>query len=99
MKILSQILGTVLKKQSKDAIPKVGDFYVVQGGTYGGDYLMLMEKKEDGLHFFVLPDKKKRIINEKDFDRGRKNKIVEFIENVPSAVLKDCKYEYSRLNI
>lgn len=77
---------------------KVGDFFVVQSGTYGGDYLLLMEKNKDDFHFFVLPDKTKRVIKEADFLRGRENNIVAFIESVPVAILKDCKTEYSRLN-
>ena len=97
--MISKFFKRKEKTLPKNNETKIGDFFVVQGGTYGGDYLLLMEKKKDDLYFFVLPDKLKRTIKESDFKRGLENKIVTFIEKVPNSVLKDCKSEYDRLSI
>jgi hypothetical protein len=86
-----------LKKEQNKTFNK-GDFFVVTGGTYGGEYLLLMEQNEDNLHFFVLPDKKIRIIKEDVLTRGQSNRVVEYIENVPKLIFKECQYEYSLIN-
>ena len=97
------MISKLFKKYKNKTVKKeevtIGDFFVVQGGTYGGDYLLLMEKQNEDLYFFVLPDKVKRVIKNNDFLRGKENKIVAFLERVPNSVLKDCKIEYNRLNI
>lgn len=76
----------------------LGNIYVVEGGTYGGDYLVLMEEKETSYIFFVLPDKTKREILIDDFDRGIELKILTFLEKLPKQVFKECKKEFSGIN-
>jgi hypothetical protein len=76
----------------------VGNFYVVQGGIYGGDYLVLIKETATELTFLVLPDKQKRTISIEDFNRGLKNKIVKLIERLPNYVFEECKKEYDIIN-
>jgi hypothetical protein len=76
----------------------VGNIYVVDGGTYGGDYLVLMEENALNYTFLILPDKKKRIVTREDFKRGLDNRVVKFLEKLPSFVFKECKKEYDLIN-
>ena len=75
-----------------------GNIYVVQGGTYGGDYLVLVEESILKYNFLVLPDKLKRIIEKEDFERGIKNKVVKLIEKLPNYVFEVCKKEFDSIN-
>ena len=82
----------------KDQKSYVGQIFVVDGGTYAGDYLVVMEENNDGVSCLVLPDKQKRFIKRVDFERGLDLKILTFLEKLPKYVLKVCKQEYGTLN-
>lgn len=88
----------MLSKLLKKTKSLIGNFYVVEGGTYGGDYLVLMEENPLNYIFFVLPDKQRRIITKEDFDRGIENKVVKLIEKLPNYVYEVCKKEYNTIN-
>lgn len=76
----------------------IGQIFVVEGGTYAGDYLVVVEEDDNVVYCLVLPDKQRREINKKDFVRGLELKIVTFLEKLPKYVLKVCKSEYNTLN-
>lgn len=76
----------------------IGQIFVVDGGTYAGDYLVVMEENNDSVTCLVLPDKEKRHIKKIDFERGLELKILTFLEKLPKYVLKVCKQEYDTLN-
>lgn len=88
------MIGKLLKKDKS----LKGNIYVVEGGTYGGDYLVMMEENALNYNFLVLPDKTRRIIEKEDFERGLQNKIVKLIEKLPNYVFEVCKKEYSDIN-
>jgi hypothetical protein len=76
----------------------VGQIFVVDGGIYAGDYLVVIEEKNDIISCLVLPDKSRRDIKQNDFKRGIDLKILTFLEKLPKYVFKVCKQEYDTLN-
>jgi hypothetical protein len=76
-----------------------GNIYVVDAGTYGGEYLVLIEDLVKSYSFLVLPEKQKRVIEVEVFTRGINNKVVTFLEKLPKHVFKVCKTEYEKINI
>lgn len=76
----------------------ISNFYVVDAGTYGGDYLVLIEQIENSLTFLVLPDMTKRVIQVEDFKRGLDNGVVNFLEKLPKSIFKTCKTQFSKIN-
>jgi hypothetical protein len=87
-----------MKWFSKEAGSYVGQIFVIDGGVYAGEYLVVMEEKNDMVYCLVLPDKQKREIKKEDFKRGLDLKILTFLEKLPKYVLKVCKSEYNTLN-
>jgi hypothetical protein len=85
-------------RKSKDADISISNLYVVNAGTYGGDYLILIDQTDSDLNFLVLPDMLKRTIQIGDFKRGIENKIVIFIEKLPKNIFKTCKTQYEKIN-
>lgn len=88
------------KNKKKTTEHVVGNFYVVDAGTYGGDYLLLIEVDEQNKNykFLALPDMKKRDITFDVFSRGIEYKVVNFIEKLPKKVFKTCKQQYEAIN-
>ena len=88
------------KSKNKTIVHEVGNIYVVDAGTYGGDYLVLIEidniKKR--FNFLTLPDLIKRDIEFDVFERGFNNKVVNFIEKLPKTVFDTCKLQYEAIN-
>lgn len=88
----------MIKNIFKKSNSLIGNFYVVQGGTYGGDYLVLIEETPVSYTFLVLPEKQKRLIPIEDFNRGLENKIVKLLEKLPKYVFEVCKKEFDSIN-
>lgn len=90
-----------LKKKSKDkVVHEISNIYVVDGGTYGGDYMVLMDidHVNSSYKFMTLPDLLNRDIAFDVFERGVSYKIVKFIEKLPKSVFKTCKRQYESIN-
>lgn len=85
-------------RRNKSKEPEISNLYVVDAGTYGGDYLVLMDTDILRYHFLVLPDMIKRDIEKEIFNEGIKNKVVKFIEKLPSFVFNTCKSQYATIN-
>ena len=85
-------------KPKKDKGFKVGSFFVIDKGGFGGDYLVLIEIDNLNLKFLVLPDLEKRVIEVDVFNRGVELKVVKFIEVLPNSVFKTCKLQYEKIN-
>ena len=85
-------------QKSKSKEPEISNLYVVDAGVYGGDYLVLMGVDVLKYNFLVLPDMAKRDIEKEIFHNGLKNKVVKFIEKLPSFVFSTCKSQYATIN-
>lgn len=88
------------KKNKKKLIHEAGNIYVVDAGTYGGDYLVLIDTDySNGLFkFLALPDLSKRDILFETFERGVSFKVVNFIEKLPQNIFETCKQQYETIN-
>jgi hypothetical protein len=89
------------RKTKEKSIPlKEGNIYVVDAGTYAGEYLVLMEIDcvNDNLKFMTLPDFIKRDMSFDIFNRGLSYKVVNFLETLPKNVFKTCKQQYENIN-
>lgn len=88
------------KQDTKNKIPETGCIYVVDAGTYGGEYMVLMEVDlaSNNLKFLILPDFQIRDITLEVFNRGLDMNIVKLLEKLPNKVYKTCKQQYDLLN-
>lgn len=85
------------KKQNKNVF-EPGHIFVVGAGTYGGDYLVLIEQTLKDFIFLVLPEMQKRVIDRETFQRGIDNKVVECIEKLPAYAFNACKIQFEGIN-
>lgn len=85
------------KLQKKVKI-KEGCLFVVNKGSYGGDYLVLIKKENTNFKFLVLPDLQSRDIEEEVFTRGIELEVVKFIEVLPISIFNTCKLQYEKIN-
>jgi hypothetical protein len=72
--------------------------YVVNKGTFGGEYLVLIKRELPNLTFLVLPDLQSRVIEEDVFKRGLEISVVKFIEVLPNYVFNTCKSQFDKIN-
>jgi hypothetical protein len=88
------------KNKNKPPSHEIGNIYVVDAGTYGGDYLVLMEINNalTRYRFLALPTLTKRDIDFDVFERGVNYKVVNFIEKLPKKVFETCKQQYEAIN-
>lgn len=100
MKEILKCLRSIMRifRKSKKVEPEVSNLYVVNAGSYGGDYLVLMEVNSLSYTFLVLPDMIKRIIEKDVFLNGLEKKVVKFMEKLPNYVYKTCKSQYNSIN-
>lgn len=91
--ILKYLKGTF----SKDH-PVERGIYVILGGTYSGEYFIFLKDNNTHIDFFSLPDKKIRNVPKESFYSGLKNKLVDFIEQLPLPVFKEVEIEFNRIN-
>jgi hypothetical protein len=93
-----QLITHRLKGKSKEITHTPGNIYVVDGGTYGGDYLVLIKTDYVNFYFLNLGNMSPQNIEFETFQRGYKNKIVKFIEKLPKYVFYTCKQQYEQIN-
>lgn len=78
--------------------PVVKGIYAVERGDYIGEFFVYIKTLKSGDHCFLsLPKMQKRIIPEKSFYNGIKNKIMVFVEKLPNPVYQLCRKQYERL--
>lgn len=87
-----------LKGTSNKEHPKKRGIYVVLGGTYSGEYLVYINSKPSFHIFLSLPSKAIREVPENSFTTGLKNKLVDFIEQLPYKVYNTVELEFNRIN-
>lgn len=87
-----------LKDTSKKEHPKDRGIYVILGGTYSGEYFIYIKSKPDTYTFFSLPIKAVRDVPIESFKTGIKNKLVDFVEQLPYKVYKTVELEYNSIN-
>ena len=88
-----------LFRKNKETDIQECNLYVVDAGTYGGDYLVLIQKQSNDLTFLVLPEIQKRTIEITVFQRGIDNGVVKFLEKLPKSIFKTCKLQFDKINI
>jgi len=88
------------RDKNKRIAHEIGNIYVVDAGTYGGDYLVLIESdfEKNCFSFIALPEMSKRDIEVEVFERGVAYKVVNFIEKLPQEVFETCKQQYKAIN-
>lgn len=87
-----------LKGTSKKDHPLDRGIYVVLGGSYSGEYFVYMKSKPGFHTFFALPAKKVREVPIDSFRMGIKNKLVDFIEQLPLKVFNTVELEFNGIN-
>lgn len=86
------------KKFKQQTTPTARSFFAVLGGTYGGEFLVFIQEKLDDYIFLSLPDKVIRAVPKDAYMRGVKNKVLDFICNLPKDVYKVVEQEFNSIN-
>ena len=87
-----------LKGTSDIVHPVERGMYVILGGTYAGEYMVYVEQAPEHYVFFALPCKLKREVPTSSFRMGIKNRLVDFIEQLPVKVYKTVEDEFKSIN-
>lgn len=87
-----------LKGTSKKDHPIDRGIYVILGGSYSGEYFVYIKSKPDTYTFFALPTKVIRDVPVESFKMGIKNKLVDFIEQLPLKVYNTVELEFNSIN-
>lgn len=83
----------------KDSILK--NMYFVNIGERTGQFLIILGIQEDKKIYSVLglPESEPLYISENDIKNAIDKKILSFVEELPSEVIKDCENEFNyRIN-
>ena len=71
-----------------------GDSYAVHTGTYAGEILIYVKKKEDDLCFLSVPKMENREIPKLVFENARNKSIIKFVERVPADIISVVVQQY-----
>lgn len=91
----SQLLSKIFKNNCQKTYRK-GDFFAVTQGKYGGEFWVLVKENEKDYDFLSLPYLLKRNAPFEKLDMGINNKIIDYIQNLPSKVFKVCENQYKK---
>ena len=72
--------------------------YVVLKGIYSGEFFVYIKQVGVDYLFFSLPDKQIRLVPKESLTNGLKNKLVDFLEQLPLKVYKTVEHEYNLIN-
>ena len=75
----------------------IGHIYAVASGDYMGEFLVLVEEKEDQCVFLSLPDFHIRDVPKEKYKWGIKHKILDFREKLPKDVFMECNKKYNEI--
>jgi hypothetical protein len=75
---------------------KFGKVYAVTTGQYVGQMLCFVEKKDGKYGFLSIPTMKNHWLDIKEFDHAIDNKIIEFVEKIPSEIKKVTKAQFQK---
>lgn len=89
MKLLENIFNIFFPK-AKTHIEK-GSSYAVLRGDYYGEILVFFHQEKETLFFVSMPKMEIRKVDIAKFDIGLENKILDFVNIVPSDVYKLVK--------
>lgn len=76
--------------------PRKGYVYAVTGGTYLGELLVYIDKKDNICTFLTLPEMKVRDIPIDKFKFGIKERIVDVVEKLPKYAYRACVLQYNK---
>lgn len=91
--ILKYLEGTFNKKH-----PVERGIYVILKGTYSGEFFVYISQTSTFFTFISLPDKIIRQVPTDSFNNGLKNKLVEFLEQLPLNIYNTVEHEYNLIN-
>jgi len=96
LKYFQSIINRLKKTKEIKHIP--GNIYVVDGGDYGGDYIVLIKTDYLNLSFLNLGNMATQTIELDTFRRGFNYGVVRYLEKLPKYVFKVCKTQYEQIN-
>lgn len=68
--------------------------YAIRHGDYKSCFFVGIEVAEDTYNFLSLPEREVVMVPKREFKRGIKLKIVDYIEKIPHNVYTVCKAQY-----
>tara|TARA_A100000172_G_scaffold80727_2_gene71121 strand:+ start:267 stop:527 length:261 start_codon:yes stop_codon:yes gene_type:complete len=81
---------------SNTTYKKAGKLFAVHHGDYAGQMFALVTIEEHNYNFLSMPEMKNISVSVKDFDRGIKKEIIQFVEALPKDIFKVIKAQYEK---
>jgi len=76
--------------------PKPGDTFAVTTGLYIGEFFVFIEESNNEYNFLSLPKMIIRSVPSVNHNHALKNKIISFVERLPSYVFQVCQLQYKK---
>jgi|LauGreDrversion4_2_1035121.scaffolds.fasta_scaffold311215_2 hypothetical protein len=89
------MVTAVLTKLKLLLFPRLRRIYLVQDGTYKGEWLVQVSKTVGHTVFFSLPDKQEYVIPDKEVSWAFQNKLIIPVDVLPKSIYNVCIAEYN----
>lgn len=69
--------------------------YAIRDGSYKGNFFVYVGQDEDNYNFLSLPENEPVRVTKDEFNKGVREKIVDYIEKLPHNVYEICCAQYN----
>lgn len=94
--MLHKIKNKLSRSSNRKRDNDIGSVYAVLHGSYGGQYIVVIDKDVVEYKCLLMPDNKCLDIPIDKFTFATDNNILDFIETVPNNITSVCRAQYNK---